>query len=146
MYLNVYDLSAWDGCWSFVFIWRFIYKYLNACPFDCIVIVGSEKVWTLNLVLTTPVGCLLSLQLTVLSRSVIVVLSNVLVASLCNFAYALSVVYGCLSHGCVRSLPFSLRVTKVVTWYVFHLLSVLLYCDVDMLQFLCDDECWRHQL
>ena len=39
-----------------------------------------------------PVGLLLSLQLTVLSLSVSVVESNVFVALLCNFTYALSVV------------------------------------------------------
>ena len=26
LYYNFNDLSAWDGCWSLVCIWRFIYK------------------------------------------------------------------------------------------------------------------------
>ena len=29
-----YDLSAWGGCWFVVYIRRFIYKFLNVCPFD----------------------------------------------------------------------------------------------------------------
>ena len=66
-YLYFYDLSAWDGCWFLVSIWRFIYECLNVCPFDCTAISGSWKVWHLNLRLTTPVWWRLSLQLTVQS-------------------------------------------------------------------------------
>ena len=29
-----YDLSAWFSCWFRVYIWRFIYKCSNVCPFD----------------------------------------------------------------------------------------------------------------
>ena len=29
-----YYLSAWCGCWFVVDIRRFIYKFLNVCPFD----------------------------------------------------------------------------------------------------------------
>ena len=46
-------------------IWRFIYKFLNVCPFDCMTVVGSGKVLPLNLRVTTLVGWLLLLQLTV---------------------------------------------------------------------------------
>ena len=31
---DFYDLSAWGGCWFVVYIRRFIYKFLNVCPFD----------------------------------------------------------------------------------------------------------------
>ena len=27
-------ISAWGGCWFVVYIGRFIYKFLNVCPFD----------------------------------------------------------------------------------------------------------------
>ena len=39
-----YDLSAWCGCWFVVYIRRFIYKFLNVCPFDCTAVAGSGKV------------------------------------------------------------------------------------------------------
>ena len=71
--LNIHDLSARDGCWSLVSIWRFLYEYINVCPFDCKAVSGSGKVRPLNLRFTTQVGWLVSLQLTVLSRSLIVV-------------------------------------------------------------------------
>ena len=45
---------------------------LTVCPFDCMTVMGSE-VGHLNFKLTVPVRQLWSLQLTVLSRSVIVV-------------------------------------------------------------------------
>ena len=77
--LNFYNLSAWDGCWSLVSLWRFIYKLLShVSPFDCTTVAGSGKAVPLDLKLTTPVCWLLSLQLTVVSQSVIVVKSNVL--------------------------------------------------------------------
>ena len=31
---DFYDLSAWGGFWFVVYIRRFIYKFLNVCPFD----------------------------------------------------------------------------------------------------------------
>ena len=39
-----YDLSAWCGCWFVVYIRRFIYKFLNVCPFDYTAVAGSGKV------------------------------------------------------------------------------------------------------
>ena len=51
---------------------RFIYKFLNLCPFDYAAVVGSWKVLPVNR-LTTPVGWLKLLQLDVLSRSAIAV-------------------------------------------------------------------------
>ena len=69
-----YDLSAWDGCWSLVSLWKVIYNFvLNVCPFDCKTVAGSGKAVYWNFRLTKPVGWLLSLQLAALSRSVIVV-------------------------------------------------------------------------
>ena len=38
-----YDLPAWGGCWFVVYIRRFIYKFLNVCPFDYTAVVGSGK-------------------------------------------------------------------------------------------------------
>ena len=48
------DLSAWGGCWFVVYLRRFIYKFLNVCPFDYTAVAGSGKVWPVNR-LTTPV-------------------------------------------------------------------------------------------
>ena len=42
--IDFYDLSVWCGCWFVVYIRRFIYKFLNVCPFDYTAVVGSGKV------------------------------------------------------------------------------------------------------
>ena len=66
-----------------------------AWPFTCLSFWlhgDCGKAGPFNLRFTTPVGWLLSLQLTVLGRSVIVVYPNVFVASFCNFTHAFSVV------------------------------------------------------
>ena len=49
-----YDLSAWGGCWFVVSIRRFIYTFLNVCPFDYTAVAGSGRVGPVNR-LTTPV-------------------------------------------------------------------------------------------
>ena len=78
--INFYDLSAFDDCWSLLPVWKIIYYRLNVCPFDCKAVSGNEKESPLNPALIMPVGWRLSLQLIVLSRSVILVfmLSDVL--------------------------------------------------------------------
>ena len=43
-----YDLSGRGGCWFVVYIRRFIYKFLNVCPFDYTDVVGSGKVGPVN--------------------------------------------------------------------------------------------------
>ena len=53
--LKFYDLSAWDGYWSLVSIWRFIHKFLDVCPYGCTAVAKSGKVGLLNLRLTTRV-------------------------------------------------------------------------------------------
>ena len=73
---HFYDLSALVGCWSSVSIRRIIYKFLNVCPFDYTAVAVSGKVERSEAGLTTPVEWQLLLQLTVLSRSAIVVLSK----------------------------------------------------------------------
>ena len=70
-----YDIYALAVCWSQVSIRRIIYEFLNQCPLDCNVVAGSGKFWPRNR-LTTLVGLLDLLQLTIVSRSVILVLSN----------------------------------------------------------------------
>ena len=45
---DFYDLSAWGGCWFVVYIRRFIYKFLNVCPFDYTAVAGSRKVGPVN--------------------------------------------------------------------------------------------------
>ena len=46
--IDFYDLSAWDGCWFVVYIRRFIYTFLNVCPFDYRAVEGSGKVGPVN--------------------------------------------------------------------------------------------------
>ena len=46
--IDFYYLSAWGGCWFFVYIRRFIYKFLNVCPFDYTAVPGSGKVGPVN--------------------------------------------------------------------------------------------------
>ena len=46
--IDFYDLSAWDGCWFVVYIRRFIYKFLNVCPFDYTAVAGSWKIGPVN--------------------------------------------------------------------------------------------------
>ena len=46
--IDFYDLSAWGGCWFVVYITRFIYKFLNVCPFDYTAVAGSGKVGPVN--------------------------------------------------------------------------------------------------
>ena len=70
---NFYGLSALVGCWLSAFIRRIIYKFLNVCPFDYTAFGVSGKVGIPYTSLTTPVGWLSLPQLTVLSRSAIVV-------------------------------------------------------------------------
>ena len=48
--IDLYDLSAWGGCWFVVYIRRFIFKFLNVCPFDYTAVAGSRKVGLVNLV------------------------------------------------------------------------------------------------
>ena len=56
MCIDFYDLSAWCGCWFVVYKRRFIYKFLNVCPFDYTAVAGIGKVPVNRL--TTPVGWL----------------------------------------------------------------------------------------
>ena len=44
MCIDFYYLSAWCGCWFVVYIRRFIYKFLNVCPFDYTAVSGRGKV------------------------------------------------------------------------------------------------------
>ena len=46
--IDFYDISAWGGCWFVVYIRRFIYKFLNVCPFDYTAVAGSGKVGPVN--------------------------------------------------------------------------------------------------
>ena len=69
---NLY-YNFWFSCWSSAFIRRIIYRFLNVCPFDYTAFAVSWKVWIPQTGLTTPVGWLSLPQLTVLSRSAVVV-------------------------------------------------------------------------
>ena len=46
--IDFYDLSAWGGCLFVVCIKRFIYKFLNVCPFDYTTVAGSGMVGPVN--------------------------------------------------------------------------------------------------
>ena len=66
-------LSALVGCWSSVFIKMIIYRFLDVCPFDYTAFAVSGKVGIPLTGLTTKVGWLSLLQLTVRIRSAIIV-------------------------------------------------------------------------
>ena len=46
--IDFYDLSAWGGCWFVVYKRKFIYNFLNVCPFDYTAVAGSRKVGPVN--------------------------------------------------------------------------------------------------
>ena len=48
--IDFYDLFAWGGFWFVVYtcIRRFIYNFLNVCPFDYTAVAGNGKVWPIN--------------------------------------------------------------------------------------------------
>ena len=46
--IDFYDFSAWGGCWFVFYIRRFIYKFLNVCPFDYTAVAGCGNVWPVN--------------------------------------------------------------------------------------------------
>ena len=46
--LNVYRFFNWGGCWFVVHIRRFIYKFLNVCPFEYTAVALRGKVWPVN--------------------------------------------------------------------------------------------------
>ena len=52
LYVNYVYRFLWPlrlgGCWFDVYIRRFIYKFLNVCPFDYTVVAGSGKVGPVN--------------------------------------------------------------------------------------------------
>ena len=48
VYRFLWLLRTWGGCWFVVYIWRFIYNFLNMCPFDYTAVVGSGKVGPVN--------------------------------------------------------------------------------------------------
>ena len=71
---SFFGLSTLVACWSLVTctIRRIIYTFLNVCPFDYMALVISGEVGYPETGLTTPVGWLVLLQLTVLSRFAII--------------------------------------------------------------------------
>ena len=70
---HFYDLPALVGCWSSVSIRRIIYKVLNVRPFDYTAFAVRGNVVCPLTALTTPIEWMLLRQLTVLTRSAIVV-------------------------------------------------------------------------
>ena len=46
--IDFYDLSGCCGCLFVVYVRRFIYKFLNVCPFDYTALAGSGKVGPVN--------------------------------------------------------------------------------------------------
>ena len=51
--IDFYDISTLGGCWVVVFIRRFIYKFLNVCPFDYKSVARRGKVGPVNQVSQT---------------------------------------------------------------------------------------------
>ena len=91
--INFYDLSAWDGCWSLVSIWRFIYEFLKVGP--CC---GKWEGWALSPWFKHSGWMMLVAQKDhpkfVSNHCVI----KHFVASLCYFDYAPSLLQGCSSY------------------------------------------------
>ena len=92
--IDFYDLSAWGGCWFAVYIRRFIYKFLNLCPFDYTAVAGSGKVGPINQVnhtswvaVVTPTARPKSVR----NRCVIALFVALFVLSLCFFGISVGV-------------------------------------------------------
>ena len=86
--VDFYDLSTWGGCWFVVYIRRFIYKFLNVCPFDYTAVARSGKVGPVNQVnqtswvaVVTPTDRPKSVH----NRCVIELFVELIVLSLCPF-------------------------------------------------------------
>ena len=112
--INFYDLYAWGGCWFVDYIRRFIYKFLNLCPFDYTAVAGSGKVGPVNQVNNTSwvtVDIPTGRPKSVCNRCVIELF---LWRCLCCHFTLISflLVFGFLSYDWVRSLPFSLYVSN----------------------------------
>ena len=104
-----YDLSAWGGCWFVVYISRFIYKFLNVCPFDYTAVTGSWKVGPVNQVnhtswvaIVTPTDRPKSVR----NRSVIELICGVVLSS-CPFDISVGVWAFVIG---VRFLTFSFKI------------------------------------
>ena len=92
--IDLYDLSAWGGCWFVVYIRRFIYKFLNVCPFDYTAVAGNGKVGPVNQVnhtswvaIVTPTDRPTSVR----NRCVIELFCGLFVLSLCPFDISVGV-------------------------------------------------------
>ena len=92
--IDFYDISAWSGCWFDVYIRRFIYKFLNVCPFDYMAVGGSGKVGPVNQVNHTSwvaVATPTDRPKSVRNRCLIELFVALFVLSLCPFDISMSV-------------------------------------------------------
>ena len=139
-----YDLSAWGGCWFFVFIRRFIYQFLNVCPFDYMVVAGSGKVGPVNHTSWVAVVTPTDRPKSVRSRCVIELFGPCLC---CHFALmTFLLVYGLLSQDWVRYLPFSLVYysfpkSNFCAFYVFFNLACFLAILCSIMQWSTKSVC-----
>ena len=92
--IDFYYLSAWGGCWFVVYIRRFIYKFLNVCPFDNTAVAENGKVGPVNKVnhtswvaVVTPTDRPKSVR----NRSLIELFVALFVLSLCPFNISVGV-------------------------------------------------------
>ena len=114
----MYKFSAWDGCWSFVSIWRLIHTFQLVYFFfwlhDCC---GKWKGWTVKLYVKNFSWMTVVAQT---DRPKSICNSCVIKrfdAFLCYFDYAFFVAYWCLSYyGCVRSFSVSLSPQTFQMW------------------------------
>ena len=88
MFIDFYDLTAWDGCWFVVYIRRFIYKLLNVCPFDLKAVAGESEGWArkpVNHTSWTAVVTQIDRPKSVCNRCVIELFVALFMLSLCPF-------------------------------------------------------------
>ena len=88
------DLSALGGCWFVVYIRRFIYKFVNVCPFDYTAVAGSGKIGPVNQVNHTSwiaVDTPTDRPKSVRNRCVIELFLALFVLSLCPFVISVGV-------------------------------------------------------
>ena len=82
------------GCWFVVYIRRFIYKFVNVCPFDYMVVAGNWKVGPVNQVNRTswvPVVTPTDRPKSVRNHCLIELFVTLFVLSLCPFDISVDV-------------------------------------------------------
>ena len=111
----VNNCYAWDSCWFVVYIRRFIYKFLNVCPFDYTAVAGSRKVGPVNQVHHTSLVAVVTptdRPTSVCNRCVIELFVALFVLSLCPFDISVGVG------------AFVIGLSQISSFCSFHILGI----------------------